>query len=61
MLQGSAEGGLHAVDGEEVRLVVSDVQPTQNEEETKDPITESQRMIAEWADAVYPNRTQNTP
>lgn len=57
MLQGSAKGGLHAVDGTKVRLVVSDVQPTQNEEETKDPITESQRMIAEWADAVYPNRT----
>lgn len=57
MLQGSAEGGLHAQPRKEVRLVVSDVQPTQNEEETKDPITESQRMIAEWADAVYPNRT----
>ena len=60
MLQGSAEGGLHPVDGEEVRLAVSDVQPTQNEgekEKAEDPITESQRMIAEWADAVYPNRT----
>lgn len=57
MLQDGPFGRLHPVDGEEVRLAVSDVQPTQNEEETKDPITESQRMIAEWADAVYPNRT----
>lgn len=60
MLQGSTEGGLHSVDGTEVRLAVSDVQPTQNKrekEKAEDPITESQRMIAEWADAVYPNRT----
>lgn len=57
MLQGSTKGGLHPVDGTEVRLAVSDVQPETNEEETKDPITESQRMIAEWADAVYPDRT----
>lgn len=57
MLQDGPFGRLHPVEGEKVRLAVSDVQPTQNEEETKDPITESQRMIAEWADAVYPNRT----
>ena len=57
MLQDGPFGRLHPVDGTEVRLAVSDVQPKTNEEETKDPITESQRMIAEWADAVYPNRT----
>ena len=57
MLQDGPFGRLHPVDGTEIRLAVSDVQPKTNEEETKDPITESQRMIAEWADAVYPNRT----
>ena len=57
MLQGSTEGGLHPVDGTEVRLAVSYVQPTQNEEETKDPIQQLQQVISEWADEVYPNRT----
>lgn len=57
MLQGSAKGGLHPVDGTEVRLAVSDVQPKANEEKAEDPITASQRMIAEWADSVYPDRT----
>lgn len=57
MLQGSTEGGLHPVDGTEVRLAVSDVQPKANEEKAEDPTTKSQRMIAEWADAVYPDRT----
>lgn len=57
MLQGSAEGGLHAQPREEVRLVMSEVQPEATEEKTRDPITESQRMIAEWADEVYPDRT----
>lgn len=57
MLPSSPDPRIYAVDGSEDGLAVSYVQPTQNEEETKDPITESQRMIAEWADAVYPNRT----
>lgn len=57
MLQGSTEGGLHPVDGTEVRLAVSDVQPKTNEEETKDPIQQLQQVISEWADEVYPNRT----
>ena len=57
MLQDGPFGRLHPVDGTEVRLAVSDVQPEATEEKTRDPITKSQRMIAEWADAVYPNRT----
>lgn len=57
MLQDSPIGGLHTFNGTKVRLVVSDVQPKANEEKTEDPITESQRMIAEWADSVYPDRT----
>lgn len=57
MLQDGPFGRLHPVDGTEVRLAVSDVQPKANEEKTEDPITKSQRMIAEWADAVYPDRT----
>ena len=57
MLQGSTEGGLHPVDGTEVRLAVSDVQPKTNEGETKDPIQQLQQVISEWADEVYPNRT----
>lgn len=57
MLSNSPDPRIYAVDGSEDGLAVSYVQPTQNEEETKDPITESQRMIAEWADQVYPNRT----
>ena len=57
MLQDGPFGRLHPVDGTEIRLAVSDVQPKTNEGETKDPITESQRMISEWADEVYPDRT----
>ena len=57
MLQDGPFGRLHPVDGTEIRLAVSDVQPKTNEEEAEDPITKSQRMIAEWADAVYPDRT----
>lgn len=57
MLQDGPFGRLHPIDGTEVRLAVSDVQPKANEEKAEDPITKSQRMIAEWADAVYPDRT----
>lgn len=57
MLQDGPFGGLHPVDGSEVRLAVSDMQPKTNEGKAEDPITESQRMIAEWADVVYPDRT----
>lgn len=57
MLQDGPFGRLHPVDGSEDGLAVSEVQPEATEEKTRDPITESQRMIAEWADAVYPNRT----
>ena len=57
MLQDGPFGRLHPVDGSEDGLAVSYMQPTQNEEKTEDPITASQRMIAEWADAVYPDRT----
>ena len=57
MLQDGPFGRLHPVDGTEVRLAVSDVQPKTNEEETKDPIQQLQQVISEWADEVYPNRT----
>jgi len=57
MLQDGPFGRLHPVNGTEVRLAVSDVQPKANEEKAEDPITKSQRMIAEWADSVYPDRT----
>lgn len=57
MLQDGPFGRLHPVDGTEVRLAVSDVQPKANEEKTEDPIQQLQQMISEWADEVYPNRT----
>ena len=57
MLQDGPLGRLHPVDGTEVRLAVSDVQPKTNEGETKDPIQQLQQVISEWADEVYPNRT----
>lgn len=57
MLQDSPIGGLHAVNGTEVRLAVSDVQPKADEAKAEDPITELQRVISDWADKVYPDRT----
>lgn len=57
MLQDGPFGRLHPVDGTEVRLAVSDVQPETNEEEEEDPIQRLQQMISEWADEVYPDRT----
>lgn len=57
MLQDGPFGRLHPVDGTEDGLAVSFVQPKTNEEKAEDPITKSQRVIAEWADAVYPDRT----
>ena len=57
MLQDGPFGRLHPVEGTEVRLAVSDVQPKTNEEKAKDPIQQLQQVISEWADEVYPNRT----
>lgn len=57
MLQGSPDPRIYAVDGTEVRLAVSDVQPKADEAKAEDPIQQLQQMISEWADEVYPDRT----
>lgn len=57
MLSNHTNAGLHIEPSEKVRLDMSDLQPKANEGTQKDTITESQRMIAKWADVVYPDRT----
>lgn len=58
-LHANTYAGLHVINGEEDGLALSCLQSKEDEKSAKseDPITKSQRMIAEWADNVYPDRT----
>lgn len=58
MLHDGPFGRLHAVPSEEDGLDLPVMQSEPTKEETKeDPISRSQKMIAAWADKVYPDRT----